>query len=81
MKIMASVQVSYSICKLEAKLVYYDHTEEKPDKENAESDGLSGRAILGIVLACIAGLLVLLLIIIAIIFGLHRQRKNDITDW
>ena len=43
--------------------------------EDTDSDGLSAGAIFGIVLACIAGLLVLIIIIVAIVFGLHRQRR------
>lgn len=80
MKIMANVLVSYNIHKPDAKLVCCNYTEEKPEEGNANSDGLSGGAIFGIVLACIAGLLVLILIIVAIVFGLRRQRNNDKTD-
>ena len=60
------------------KIIY---TEEKPEEGNTEDDDdLNAGAIFGIVLVCIAGHLVLILIIVAIVVALHRKRKDDKTD-
>ena len=44
-------------------------------KQYADSDTLSAGAIFGIILACIGGLLALIIIIAAIIFGLRRENR------
>jgi len=43
--------------------------------EDTDSDTLSAGAIFGIILACIGGLLALIIIIAAIIFGLRRENR------
>ena len=56
------------------------YAEEIPEEENVDSDGLSAGTIFGIILAGAAGLLVLIIIIVAIVFGLRRQRSFSKTD-
>ena len=53
--------------------MYEDKT---PNEEGQEDDGLGAGSIFGIVLACIVTALLILILIIAAILAVHRDRKK-----